>query len=171
MVPRLFQFLGLTLAISLVASSSAFADTVFFTDRAAWRLAGDGRRHDGDIRELSLEQRDWQPAGSERHSERSDVRRSKTTNSSATTAMPLRMTTPKLRVNTWNGRTMLPTFLHVTLPVRATAIGFDYGQFYGSIQPFVVSLGQGEVLELHGRQRTGTPSPGQSLRTLSPASA
>jgi hypothetical protein len=41
--------------------------------------------------------------------------------------------------------------LMVTLPGFARAIAFDFGQFYGTIQPFVVTLGNGDIVTVRSR--------------------
>ena len=144
MVPRPLQFVRLTLALSLLSSSSAFADTVFFTDRAAWQLAAGGT-----VATDTFESYPWNGAAG------NNLGVSATLNgvtyavendelfgndSDAITYDNAYVSGQYLE---WQNHS--PNVLHVTLPVNATAIGFDYGQFYGTIQPFLVSLGNGDT--------------------------
>jgi hypothetical protein len=150
MIARLllrFGVFAFALVVVLGAGSSAYADTVFFSNRTAWELAvGSG------ITTETFQSYPWGNGGGNNlgvsttlGSIRYDVDDGYIfgNDSAAITYDDAYLTGQYLE---WQNH--VPNALHVTLPVRTTAVGFDYGQFYGTIQPFLVSLGNGDAIAL-----------------------
>jgi PEP-CTERM motif len=149
-IARLPQSVGIALAVCLATSSSTFADTVFFSDRTAWELAvGRG------VTTQTFESYPWNgPAGNELGLSANLEGIEYTVEGGElfggdTAAILYDAEYLVGQYLEWQNH--VPNTLRVMLPVRATAIGFDYGQFYGTIAPFSVSLGSGDSAALRSQ--------------------
>jgi PEP-CTERM motif-containing protein len=146
---RLLQSVGITLALCLATSSSTFADTVFFSDRTAWELAvGRG------VTTQTFDSYPWNsPTGDNLglSATLEDIRYEVEGEMFGNDTAAILYDAEYLVGQYLEWQNHDPNTLRVMLPVRATAIGFDYGQFYGIVAPFSVSLGNGDGAALRSQ--------------------
>jgi len=142
--------LCISLALCLLVDSAASADTVFFSDRGACELAIGG----GTTTE-TFESYPWgKPAGDHlgQHatlgSIKYDVGAGEIFGNSGLTYDAAYLREKYLE---WQNGPANDNTLAVTLPGFASAVGFDFGQFYGTIQPFVVRLGNGDSVTVRSQ--------------------
>jgi hypothetical protein len=147
---RLLRSLWIPLALCLVTSSAASADTVFFSDRSAWDLAvGLGTTTE------TFESYPWGKAAGDHLGQHTtlgsityDVAAGEIFGNSGLTYDAAYLSGNYLE---WQNGPANHNTLMVTLPGFATAVGFDFGQFYGTIQPFLLALGNGDTVTVRSR--------------------
>jgi hypothetical protein len=146
---RLRRSLWISLALCLLVSSTASADTVFFSDRTAWQLAV------GATTTETFESYPWGRSSGDHLGQHAtlggikyDVGAGEIFGNSGLTYDAAYLTSKYLE---WQNGPQNDNTLAVTLPGFATAVGFDFGQFYGTIQPFVVRLGNGDSVTVRSR--------------------
>lgn len=147
---RLLRSLWISLALCLVISSAASADTVFFSDRSAWELAVGG----GGTTE-TFESYPWGKASGDHLGQHTtlgsityDVGAGEIFGNSGLTYDAAYLQGHYLE---WQNGPASDNTLAVTLPGYARAVAFDFGQFYGTIQPFVVTLGNGDRVTVRSK--------------------
>jgi PEP-CTERM motif-containing protein len=147
---RLLRSLSISLALCFVVSSAASADTVFFTNRTAWQLAVGG----GTTTE-TFESYPWGKASGDHLGQHTtlgsityDVGAGEIFGNSGLTYDAAYLQGHYLE---WQNGPANDNTLAVTLPGFASAVGFDFGQFYGTIQPFVVRLGNGDSVTVRSQ--------------------